>query len=105
MTVRELLESGIDIQTEYQIRRYDEDKNEVAVIWVDGVPQYLHSDTEGLYWSCATEIIGYGDDWYALSVEMADLPDDDYEVSILIWLNGTIIGKYHGIDIVNFTVL
>lgn len=82
-----------------------EDRNEVAMLWVDGVPQRLCTDQEGLYWSWANEIIGYGDDWYALSLEMAHLPDGDYDLSIVVWLNGEVYRKFHNIDIVNFTVL
>lgn len=33
MTIRELVyESGINIQTEYQIRHYNEDKNETEIV-------------------------------------------------------------------------
>lgn len=85
--------------------------NEVATLWVDGVPQHLLSGNEGLYWSWITEINSYGDDWYALSVEFVNMSDDeeddddDTDVYFLLWYNGTIIGRYTGIDIVNFTVI
>ena len=82
-----------------------EDRNEVAMLWVDGVPQHLCTDNEGLYWSWATEIIGYGDDWYALSVEMANKPDGGNDLYFLVWLNGSVVATYRKIDIVNFTVL
>lgn len=82
-----------------------EDRNEVAMLWVDGVPQHLCSDQEGLYWSWALEVIGYGDDWYALTIEMYDAPGDEYNLSIVLWLNGEVYRKFHSIDIVNFTVL
>ncbi|MBP5498866.1 MAG: hypothetical protein J6X81_05820 [Muribaculaceae bacterium] len=83
----------------------DTEGNEVATLWVDGVPQHLLSGDEGLYWSWITEIISYGDDWYALSIEMVKKSDGDTDVNILVWFNGTIIGRYHGIDIVNIAVL
>lgn len=52
MTVRELVyESGIDIQTEYQIRRYDEDKIETEVInesdALDMEINYMYYDKNG----------------------------------------------------------
>lgn len=52
MTVRELLyNSGIDIQTEYQIRRYDEDKIETEVInesdALDMEIKYMYYDKNG----------------------------------------------------------
>lgn len=52
MTVRELVyESGIDIQTEYQIRRYDEDKIETEVInesdALDMEIKYMYYDKNG----------------------------------------------------------
>ena len=83
----------------------DEDHNEIAMLWVDGMPYHLTSDQEGLYWSWAMEVIGYGDDWYALSLEMYDVPGDQYSISIVVWLNGEVYRRFHGIDIVNFTVL
>ena len=52
MTVRELVyESGIDIQTEYQIRCYDEDKIETEVInesdALDMEIKYIYYDKDG----------------------------------------------------------
>lgn len=82
-----------------------EDGSETSMLWIDGEPYLMESDQEGLYWSWATEIISYGDDWYALSLEMYDAPGDDHGLSILVWLNGEVYRKFHGIDIVNFTVL
>lgn len=79
--------------------------NEVATLWIDGEPQHLLSEQEGLFWSWIFEIIGYGDDWYALSAEMAKQPDGDTDVCFVMWLNGQVIGKYRNIDLVNFTVL
>ena len=81
------------------------DGHDIAILWVDGVPQHLLSGDEGLYWSWIDEIVGYGDDLYALTIEMVRLPDDSTDVNILLWLNGEIIARYHHIDIVNFTVL
>ena len=81
------------------------DRKEVAMLWIDGVPHRLVSDQQGLYWSWAMEIIGYGDDWYALSIEMYDSPGDDHGLSIVVWLNGEVYRRFHGIDIVNFTVI
>ena len=83
----------------------DYDDNEVATLWIDGVPHHLLSDAEGLYWSWIFEINSYGDDWYALSLEMADDANGDTDVSFVLWYNGTVIGRYRGIDIVNFVVL
>lgn len=83
----------------------DYDGNEVATMWVDGVPQHLLSGDEGLYWSWLLEINSYGDDWYALSIEMVKREGDKADGSILLWFNGSIIARYKGIDIVNFTVI
>ena len=83
----------------------NEEGQEVATLWVDGVPQHLLSGDEGLKWSWITEIIAYGDDWYALSLEIIDKADGDSDVNILIWLNGSIIGRLQSIDVVNFTVI
>ena len=52
MTVRELVyESGIDIQTEYQIRRYNEDKIETETInesdALDMEINYMYYDQNG----------------------------------------------------------
>lgn len=52
MTVRELLyNSGINIQTEYQIRRYDEDQDETEVInepdALDMEINYMYYDKNG----------------------------------------------------------
>ena len=52
MTVRELLyNSGIDIQTEYQIRRYNEDKIETETInesdALDMEIKYMYYDKNG----------------------------------------------------------
>lgn len=52
MTVRELVyESGIDIQTEYQIRRYNEDKIETETInesdALDMEIKYMYYDKNG----------------------------------------------------------
>lgn len=83
----------------------NENLSDVATLWVDGVPTHLVSGREGLSWSWITEIISYGDDLYAMSMEIIDKPDDNADVDILIWLNGEIIAKYNEIDVVNFTVL
>ena len=83
----------------------DEDGNETSMLWIDGVPHRLVSDQEGVYWSWATEVISYGDDWYALTLEMYNLPDDVHGLDIVVWFNGEVYRKFNGIDIVNFTVL
>lgn len=83
----------------------NEDGNETSMLWVDGEPYCLVSDQEGVYWSWATEVISYGDDWYALTLEMYNAPDGDHGLSILVWLNGEVYREFQGIDIVNFTVL
>jgi hypothetical protein len=36
---------------------------------------------------------------------MYDAPGDEYNLSIVLWLNGEVYRKFHSIDIVNFTVL
>lgn len=83
----------------------DEEMNEVATLWVDGFPRHLTSGEKGLSWSWIPEIIAYGDDLYALSIEIIDHGEDDSDAYVLIWLNGNIVAKYSGLDIVNFTVI
>lgn len=84
---------------------FNEERKDVATLWIDGVPTHLLSGEDGLEWSWIIEIISYGDDLYALSLEFIERPNGEADVDILIWLNGSIIAKYNNIDIVNFTVL
>lgn len=83
----------------------DYDGNEVATMWVDGVPRHLLSGDKGVYWSWLFEINSYGEDWYALSIEMAKVTENDTKVTILLWYNGAVIARYRNIDIVNFAVV
>ena len=92
-------------EEEKPIYQNDEEMNEVATLWVDGFPRHLTSGEKGLSWSWIPEIIAYGDDLYALSIEIIDHGEDDSDVYVLIWLNGNIVAKYSGLDIVNFTVI
>ena len=85
---------------------YDDDMNEVATIWVDGVPKHLVSGQKDLFWSNVEEMICYGDDLYVLTTEIVPKGDSgDFTVNILLWLNDTVIAKFNRIDIVNFAVL
>jgi hypothetical protein len=88
----------------------DEDHNMRAVLWVDGVPQHIHSGRqEKVLFSSAEELMAYGDDLYMLSLECYEykLPNGETDTSIdfFIWMNDRIIAKYDHIDIVNFTVV
>ena len=88
----------------------DEDHNMRAVLWVDGVPQQIHSGRqEKVLFSFAEELMAYGDDLYMLSFECYEykLPNGETDTSldIFIWMNDRIIAKYNHIDIVNFTVV
>lgn len=88
----------------------DEDHNMRAVLWVDGVPQQIHSGRqEKVLFSFAEELMAYGDDLYMLSFECYEykLPNGETDTSldIFIWMNDRIIAKYDHIDIVNFTVV
>ena len=88
----------------------DCDGQDKAVMWVDGVPQLIHSGRqEKIVFSFAEELIPYGDDLYMLTFECYEKPlpngEIDHEIDILIWMNDRIIAKYNGIDIVNFTVV
>ena len=88
----------------------DDEGNDQAVLWVDGVPQRVHSGRqENIFFSYAEELIAYGDDLYMLTFECYEvtLPNGeiDYDIDILIWMNDRIIAKYNHIDIVNFTVV
>ena len=88
----------------------DFDGQDKAVMWVDGVPQLIHSGRqEKILFSFAEELIAYGDDLYMLSFECYEkkLPNGeiDHEIDILIWMNDRIIAKYNHIDIINFTVV
>ena len=85
---------------------YNEESREVATVWVDGEPRHLLSDDKDVFWSSVDEMISYGDDLYVMSIELSGDPDSGNTTStILVWRNDTIIAKYHGINIVNFTVL
>ena len=86
---------------------YNDDMKQVATVWIDGVPHHLTSGDEGLDWSEVVELNSYADDWYALSIELVrqgNPEDNNFDVNILIWMNGTIISRYKNIDVVNFTV-
>ena len=88
----------------------DEEGNNVARLWVDGVPQDVFSGRQQkILFSWADELIAYGDDLYMLTIECYEftLPngETDFDIDILIWMNDRIIAKYNGIDIVNFTVV
>lgn len=88
----------------------DDESHDQAVLWVDGVPQRIHSGRqEYMLFSFAEELIAYGDDLYMLTFECFEktLPngETDYDIDILIWMNDRIIAKYNHIDIVNFTVV
>ena len=88
----------------------DGDRNDQAVLWVDGVPQLVHSEREGtIVFSMAAELIAYGDDLYMLTFEYYKqvLPNGETKdgFEILIWMNDKVIARYNGIDIVNFTVV
>ena len=87
----------------------DNDGNNVATIWVDGVPQHKLSGKEGVYLSYCDKIISYGDDLYILTYEMYDRQSSSGEtesvIDILIWMNDRIIAVYNDINAVNFTVV
>ena len=88
----------------------DDDGNDKAIMWIDGVPQLIHSGRqEKIFFSFAEELITYGDDLYMLTFECYEkkLPNGeiDYDIDIQIWMNDRIIAKYNHIDIVNFTVV
>ena len=88
----------------------DFDGQDKAVLWVDGVPQLIHSGRqEKIIFSFAEELIAYGEDLYMLTFECYEkmLPngESDFEIDILIWMNDRIIAKYNDIDIVNFAVV
>ena len=87
----------------------DNDGNNVATIWVDGVPQHKVSGKDGVKFSYCDEIISYGDDLYALTFECyeKELPngETEYKIDILIWMNDRIIAIYNDINVVNFTVV
>ena len=88
----------------------DEDHNMRAVLWVDGIPQHIHSGRqEKVLFSFAEELMAYGDDLYMLSFECYEhvLPngETDTNLDIFIWMNDRIIAKYNNIDIINFTVV
>lgn len=88
----------------------DDEGNDRAILWVDGVPQHIHSGRqEKVVFSFAEELIPYGDDLYMLTFELyeQELTDGetDYELDIFIWMNDRIIAKYNHIDIVNFAVV
>ena len=88
----------------------DDEGHDQAVMWIDGVPQRVHSGRqEYMLFSFAEELIAYGDDLYMLSFECFEyeLPngETDYDIDILIWMNDRIIARYRHIDIVNFTVV
>ena len=88
----------------------DEDHNMRAVLWVDGIPQHIHSGRqEKVLFSFAEELMAYGNDLYMLSFECYEhvLPngETDTNLDIFIWMNDRIIAKYNNIDIINFTVV
>ncbi len=88
----------------------DNDGHDQAILWIDGVPQRVHSGRqEKIIFSFAEELIAYGDDLYMLSFEFYEkmLPNGeiDHEVDILIWMNDRVIAKYNNIDVINFAVV
>ncbi|MBR6489166.1 MAG: hypothetical protein IKT03_01380, partial [Muribaculaceae bacterium] len=87
----------------------DNDGNNVATIWVDGVPQHKLSGKDGVTLSYCDEIISYGDDLYVLTFEVFErkLSSGETEsgIDILIWMNDRIIAIYNDINVVNFTVV
>ncbi len=88
----------------------DDDGNDRAVLWVDGVPQHIQNEhSKKIIFSFAEELIAYGEDLYMLTFECyeQEFPngEKDTKLDILIWMNDRVIAKYNNIDIVNFTVV
>ena len=88
----------------------DDNSNMRAVLWVDGVPQFVQSPRqEKMRFSFADELIAYGDDLYMLTFECYEQKlangETENNIDILIWMNERIIAKYNNIDVVNFTVV
>lgn len=88
----------------------DDNSNMRAVLWVDGVPQFVQSPRqEKMRFSFADELIAYGDDLYMLTFECYEQKlangETENNIDILIWMNDRVIAKYNRIDVVNFAVV
>jgi len=89
--------------------RNDEGDN-MAVLWTDGVPQEINSGRRSkVLYSYILELVPYGDDLYMLSFECCEYElqngETDIKLDILVWMNDRVIAKYNDISVVNFTVV
>ena len=81
---------------------YNADRELVATVWVDGIPEHYqyNPDYDGV--SQAIGIYAYGDDVYVLTTEFEQTLHD---MMTHVWLNGKILMSYQDIQPTGFIVL
>ncbi|MBR5171674.1 MAG: hypothetical protein IKW85_14095 [Muribaculaceae bacterium] len=81
---------------------YNADRELIATVWIDGIPQHYQYNPDCDGSSQAIGIRSYGDDVYVLTTEFDPIEND---LLTHLWLNGKIIMSYHGIQPAGFAVL
>lgn len=84
---------------------YYNDKDQVATVWCDGVPQYLMAASSDVFVSSEVmDIQIYGSDLYILTHEYSMGANGYAVLSSVLWMNGQVVGKIKYKGMVSFAV-
>ena len=89
-------------------KEYYDDNNQVATLWLDGVPSHLiASSSEDFVSSEVMDIQAYGSDLYILTHEYAFMNNGEHSyeaLSSVLWMNGVVVGKIKYKGMISFAV-